>query len=109
MNSKELATEFYGMAHDAAMNTMDIIQQESTCRMGMEHSYQKTGIRIDFMFRNEVDYSLLVPWEYVQDDDKLRDYYKRFLVLSKEARTIPDVDRIAEVFSDQELNNLQGK
>jgi len=91
MTPKQLADEFYGMAHDAAMNVMDIIQQESTCRIDMEHSYNEKGIHIDFMFRGEIDYSLIVPWEYLDDDWKIRTYYLRFKVSCINCKSITEI------------------
>ena len=108
MNPRELANEFYGMAHDSAMNIMDIFAQED-CHYLMDHSYQEKGICIHFMFRGECDYSLIVPWDYANDDNKIRNYYVRFTSLhAREADTITDVARIADTFIEQELQNLKG-
>lgn len=106
MNPKQIATEFYGMAYNAAMNIMDIFTQED-CKYIMDHYHDKNGITIHFMFRNECDYSLLVPWEYVKDDNKIRDYYIRFKNYSHKAITVCDVDRMADDFAQLELNNLK--
>lgn len=106
MNPKQLATDFYGMAEAAAMNIMDIFAQED-CKYVMDHSHNRHGISIHFMFRGELDFSLLVPWEYVKDDILIRDYYIRFKNYSKEAITICDVDRMADAFSQLELDMIK--
>ncbi len=107
MNPTELANEFYGMAHDAAMNVMDNLRQEG-CGYRMDYAYHNKGICVHFMFRGEVEYTLIVPWNYVQDDNKIRDYYNRFKVLAESARCIPDVEQVADSFIEQELEKLKG-
>lgn len=107
MKPKQLASEFYGMAHDATMNIMDIFVEED-CKYGMDHTLNKHGINIHFMFRNECDYSLLVPWAYVNDDKLIRDYYIRFKNYTKDSDSICDTDRMANAFSQLELDKLKG-
>jgi hypothetical protein len=103
MNIKELSVKFFGKAHDASMNIMDIIAQENNWYLDMDSSYNKKGISIDFIFRGETDYSLIFPWEYLEDDNKIRDYYLRFKSKCTLCKSITDIERIANTFIDEEL------
>lgn len=105
VEAKELAEEFYRVATNAAQVIQNVLYSNG-CGYSTDYSLRKKGISIHFMFRNEVDYSILFPWEYIDDPAKIADYYNRFKEFTKDASVIPEIERMGEQFEEQELKKL---
>lgn len=76
-------------------------------RIDTHYSQLKIGIYVDFLFRNETDYSLLIPWEYCNSEKLIREYYRRFLDASEKYELVYEVGACAESFADVELEKLR--
>jgi hypothetical protein len=78
------------------------------CGYNLDTSYShiKIGIFVHFMFRNEADYSLFVPWEYCNSIHSVRDYYKRFKLQSDNVH-LSEMGSFSESFADTELLEIR--
>ena len=102
---KDVAYQFHTTAHEAACNIKKLIVKAG-CGYRLESHHNKNGIVIEFVFRGETDYTLLIPWDYVEDNDKIQDYYERFQAYIKDTHTIPEIDRLSHNFSTLEINTI---
>jgi hypothetical protein len=108
LNIKELATQLDNAINDVSCNIMNIFR-----RIGCGYYMDCTpildkGIRVDFLFRNETDYSLVIPWEYTQDDNKIIDYYNRFQEYIHDEVSLMNIPYMAEKFAENEFKQLRG-
>ena len=109
MNSFMALKDEFKSRVDEATKLIKQTLREENCSYDMNSHVQfKKGISIDFMFRNELDYSLVIPWEYVEDKNQILIYFLRFKHATENAKCIPEVERIADKFIDEELKQLRG-
>lgn len=106
MSIKLQAQQLHQAINQAARNIVSILQQEGCGYRMYASPILDKGIMVEFLFRGETDYSLIFPWEYTQDDNKIRDYYRRFQEYSKDSDIIPDVARFADSFYEEEAEKL---
>jgi hypothetical protein len=100
-----LAKTFYERT-DEAINTITATFRQEGCGYRTWGHPVETGIKIEFLFRSETDYSLIVPYEYCEDQEKIRDYYKRFQLLLEPISCISDIQPLADAFFYNELSKI---
>ncbi len=64
------------------------------------------GICCISTFRGEYDYSFTIPFEYCENEEKVKDFYNRLLEFTKDAGTIPEKDDLCTQFTDLEFKKL---
>lgn len=75
---------------------------------GYEKDYIVTkGVQCISVFRGEYDYSFIIPWEYCEDEEKIKDFYIRLEEFTKDAGTIPEKDELCSKFTDLEFKKLK--
>jgi hypothetical protein len=106
MNIKEQAAQLNKAIEEAESDICDIIRQEGCGYKPWAHCILSKGIVIDFPFRGETDYTLIIPWDYVQDPDKIREYYKRFLIAIRPIHYIGGIQERSDEFYYNEMSKL---
>lgn len=100
-----LAKQFYERT-EKAINTITAIFRQEGCGYRTWGHPVETGIKIEFLFRSETDYSLIIPYAYIEDQEKIRAYYKRFQLLLEPISCISEIQLLSDNFSEQELSKI---
>ena len=100
-----LAKQFYARTDEAGSAIINHISQLTSGYRLSSRPLEK-GLEIEFIFRGETDYTLMFPYTYIEDQEKIRNYYKQFLYLIKDVGCISDIQLISDNFSEQELSKI---
>ena len=105
MTFKNIANQFY-------------LEFDKVCKLIRENiDYNNTinihptiyGISVNFMFRGECDYSLMIPLEYCDSGEAIKDYYNRFKKIVEDEPSLSTYDQEADKFFENEIQSLGNK